>query len=29
MNIFVGNLNWSTTEDDLQHLFYPTFKGLG
>jgi RNA recognition motif-containing protein len=22
MNIFVGNLNWSTTEDELQHLFY-------
>ena len=22
MNIFVGNLNWSTTEDELHHLFY-------
>ena len=21
MNIFVGNLNWSTTEDELHHLF--------
>ena len=22
MNIFVGNLNWSTTEDELHRLFY-------
>ena len=22
MNIFIGNLNWSTTEDELHHLFY-------
>jgi cold-inducible RNA-binding protein len=22
MNIFVGNLNWSTTEAELEHLFY-------
>jgi RNA recognition motif-containing protein len=23
MNIFVGNLNWSTTEAELEQLFYP------
>ena len=22
MNIFVGNLNWSTTEQELEQLFY-------
>jgi RNA recognition motif-containing protein len=22
MNIFVGNLNWSTTEEELHHAFY-------
>ena len=23
MNIFVGNLNWATTEDELEELFAP------
>jgi cold-inducible RNA-binding protein len=23
MNIFVGNLNWETTEDELEQLFAP------
>ena len=23
MNIFVGNLAWSTTEEDLAQLFHP------